>query len=236
MSQPVSQLAVTEQPHILVVDDDTRLRDLLQRYLSEQGFRVTTAVDAADARAKLTSIAFDLLVLDIMMPGETGLELTETLRSESAVPILLLTAMNETENRIAGFECGADDYLPKPFEPRELVLRINAILRRVPPPAAQPPRKVVFGEFCFDLEREELTKAGDFVRLTTAEASLLKALCRRAGEPISREDLGEESMISGNARTIDVQVTRLRRKIEADPKFPRYLQTVRGTGYVLMPD
>jgi two-component system phosphate regulon response regulator OmpR len=146
--------------------------------------------------------------------------------------------MNETENRIAGFECGADDYLPKPFEPRELVLRINAILRRVPPPppATAPPSKVTFGEFCFDLEREELTRAGSFVRLTTAEASLLKALARRAGEPITRDDLGEESMVSGNARTIDVQVTRLRRKIEADPKFPRYLQTVRGTGYVLMPD
>lgn len=236
MSQPASEHAVAEQPHILVIDDDTRLRDLLQRYLSEQGFRVTTAVDAADARAKLTSIAFDLLVLDIMMPGETGLQLTETLRRDNAVPILLLTAMNETENRIAGFECGADDYLPKPFEPRELVLRINAILRRVPPPMAQPPRKVVFGEFCFDLEREELTRAGSFVRLTTAEASLLKALARRAGQPITRDDLGEESMISGNARTVDVQVTRLRRKIEDDPKFPRYLQTVRGTGYVLMPD
>ena len=233
----MSEHALAEQPHILVIDDDTRLRALLQRYLSEQGFRVTTAVDAADPRAKLASIAFDLLVLDIMMPGETGLELTETLRRDSSVPILLLTAMNETENRIAGFECGADDYLPKPFEPRELVLRINAILRRVPPPAAAPPRtKVTFGDFCFDMEREELTRGGAFVRLTTAEASLLKALARRAGEAITRDDLGEESMVSGNARTIDVQVTRLRRKIETDPKFPRYLQTVRGTGYVLMPD
>lgn len=233
----MSEDALADKPHILVVDDDTRLRGLLQRYLSERGFRVTTAVDAADARAKLASLAFDLLVLDIMMPGESGLQLTETLRRDNPVPILLLTAMNETENRIAGFECGADDYLPKPFEPRELVLRINAILRRVPPPA--PPRersKVTFGEFCFDLEREELTRAGNYVRLTTAEAALLKALARRAGEPISRDDLGDESMASGNARTVDVQVTRLRRKIEADPKFPRYLQTVRGTGYVLMPD
>jgi two-component system, OmpR family, phosphate regulon response regulator OmpR len=226
---------LAELPHILVVDDDTRLRDLLQRYLSEQGFRVTTAVDAADARAKLASIAFDLLVLDIMMPGETGLELTETLRRDSSVPILLLTAMSETENRIAGFECGADDYLPKPFEPRELVLRINAILRRVPPPEVAE-SKVVFGAFVFDLDREELTRDGAFVRLTTAEASLLKALAQRVGEPITRDDLGTESMITGNARTIDVQVTRLRRKIEADPKYPRYLQTVRGTGYVLMAD
>ena len=233
----MKERAAAEQPHILVVDDDTRLRELLQRYLSDKGFRITIAVDAADARAKLAAFAFDLLVLDIMMPGETGLQLTETLRRDSSVPILLLTAMNETENRIAGFECGADDYLPKPFEPRELVLRINAILRRVPPPAAQPPaNKIVFGEFCFDLEREELTRAGSFVRLTTAEASLLKALARRAGVPITRDDLGEESLITGNARTIDVQVTRLRRKIESDPKFPRYLQTVRGTGYVLMPD
>jgi len=235
-NEQASQQAVAEQPHILVVDDDTRLRELLQRYLSDQGFRVTTATDAAEARAKLAALAFDLLVLDIMMPGETGLELTETLRRDSVVPILLLTAMNETENRIAGFECGADDYLPKPFEPRELVLRINAILRRVPPPAAERPSKVSFGDYCFDLEREELTCAGDFVRLTAAEASLLKALAQRPGEPITRDDLGEESMISGNARTIDVQVTRLRRKIEANPKFPRYLQTVRGTGYVLMLD
>lgn len=236
-SEQASAPSEAEQPHILVVDDDTRLRELLQRYLSDQGFRVTTAVDAAEARAKLAALAFDLLVLDIMMPGETGLELTETLRQKSAVPILLLTAMNETENRIAGFECGADDYLPKPFEPRELVLRINAILRRVPPPpTAEPPNKVIFGDYCFDLEREELTRAGDFVRLTAAETSLLKALAQRAGEPITRDDLGEESMISGNARTIDVQVTRLRRKIEANPRFPRYLQTVRGTGYVLMLD
>jgi two-component system phosphate regulon response regulator OmpR len=234
----MSEEAVAELPHILVVDDDTRLRELLQRYLSDQGFRVTTAVDAADARAKLAALAFDLLVLDIMMPGETGLQLTETLRQGNAVPILLLTAMNETENRIAGFECGADDYLPKPFEPRELVLRINAILRRVPPPptTAAPVTKVTFGEFCFDLVREELTRAGSFVRLTAGEASLLKALASRAGQAITRDDLGDESMVGGNARTIDVQVTRLRRKIEADPKFPRYLQTVRGTGYVLMPD
>lgn len=230
--------ALADKPHILVIDDDTRLRGLLQRYLSDQGFRVTTAVDAGEARAKLAALAFDLLVLDIMMPGETGLQLTEALRQGNNVPILLLTAMNETENRIAGFECGADDYLPKPFEPRELVLRINAILRRVPPPPPPPtvPSKVSFGEFCFDLEREELTRAGSFVRLTTAEASLLKALAERAGEPISRDALGEASLVSGNARTIDVQVTRLRRKIEPDPKFPRYLQTVRGTGYVLMPD
>ena len=226
--------SASEPAHILVVDDDTRLRDLLQRYLSEQGFRVTTAVDAADARAKLASFAFDLLVLDIMMPGETGLQLTQTLRRESSVPILLLTAMNETEDRIAGFESGADDYLPKPFEPRELVLRVNAILRRVPAAPPKTSSAITFGEFSFDLDREELTRAGIYVRLTTAETSLLKALARHAGEPITRQVLSDESQVSGNARTIDVQVTRLRRKIESDPKFPRYLQTVRGTGYVLM--
>lgn len=225
-----------ELSHILVVDDDTRLRDLLQRYLSDQGFRVTTAVDAADARAKLTSFAFDLLVLDIMMPGESGLELTQTLRRESAVPILLLTAMNETEDRIAGFESGADDYLPKPFEPRELVLRINAVLRRIPVAEAKAANCVTFGDFSFDLDREELTRAGAFIRLTSAETLLLKSLAQRAGQPIARQDLSEESQVNGNTRTIDVQVTRLRRKIEADPKFPRYLQTVRGTGYVLMTD
>jgi len=225
------------QAHILVVDDDQRLRELLRRYLAERGYRVSVAADAAEARAKLAGLEFDLIVLDVMMPGESGLAFTRSFRRENEAPVLLLTAMSEAADRIAGLEAGADDYLGKPFEPRELVLRINAILRRVPPPpTALPLRKVVFGNFCFDLEREELTKAGALVRLTTAEASLLKALAQRAGEPITRDDLGEESMFSGNARTIDVQVTRLRRKIEDDPKFPRYLQTVRGTGYVLMPD
>ncbi len=223
-------------PHILVVDDDTRLRELLHKYLIEQGFRVTTGANAADARAKLASIAFDLLVLDIMMPGETGLELTRELRADSAVPILLLTAMSETSDRIQGLEVGADDYLPKPFEPRELVLRINAILRRVLPEPAPQPAQVRFGDFCFDLSRDELMRDEQYVRLTASEASLLKALARQPGVPLSRDDLSAASRISGNVRTIDVQMTRLRRKIEADPKFPRYLQTVRGTGYVLKPD
>ncbi len=223
-------------PHILVVDDDTRLRELLHKYLIEQGFRVTTGANAADARAKLASIAFDLLVLDIMMPGETGLELTRELRAESAVPILLLTAMSETSDRIQGLEIGADDYLPKPFEPRELVLRINAILRRVQPEPAPQPQQVRFGDFCFDLSRDELKHDEQYVRLTASEASLLKALARQPGVPLSRDDLSTASQISGNVRTIDVQMTRLRRKIEADPKYPRYLQTVRGTGYVLKPD
>ena len=225
-----------DDPHILVIDDDTRLRELLQRYLSEQGFRVTTAKDAADARAKLVSIAFDLLVLDIMMPGETGLELTAWLRQRNRVPVLLLTAMGEIEHRISGLESGADDYLAKPFEPRELVLRINAILRRTQVPDEPPARNIRFGGFSFDLSREELTRGEVFVRLTAAEASLLKTLARQPGVPVSRETLTSESPMIGTTRAIDVQVTRLRRKIEKDPKYPRYLRAVRGVGYVLVPD
>lgn len=223
--------------HLLVIDDDTRLRDLLRRYLSEQGFRVTTATDAADARAKLRSLTFDLLIVDIMMPGESGLSLTRTLRTESQVPILLLTAMSDSGDRIEGLSSGADDYLSKPFEPRELVLRINAILRRVQQPlAAGSDRSVTFGQFSFDSDREELRRGDNMVRLTTAEASLLKALARRPGSALSREDLIAESPVIANLRTVDVQMARLRRKIEENPRFPRYLQTVRGIGYVLMLD
>jgi two-component system phosphate regulon response regulator OmpR len=223
------------EPHLLVVDDDARLRELLRRYLTEQGFRVTTAGDAAEARAKLASLAFDLLVLDVMMPGENGLDLTQSLRAESRLPILLLTAMAEPEDRINGLERGADDFLAKPFEPRELVLRIRNILQRVPQPAA-PGRDFRFGACRLDLERGELYRGSEPVHLTAAETALLLALARRAGEVVSREALSEEAQFSGNVRTVDVQVTRLRRKLEHDPKFPRYLQTVRGTGYVLRPD
>lgn len=225
-----------DAPHILVVDDDTRLRALLHQYLSDQGFRVTTAADGAEARARLEALAFDLIVLDIMMPGETGLELTRSLREGGDSPILLLTARGEIDDRIVGLESGADDYLTKPFEPRELVLRINAILRRTQEPAAPAQEKIRFGSFCFDLDREELLKGDDYVRLTAAEASLLKALARRPGVPLSRVALAAESTLIGSGRAIDVQVTRLRRKIETDPKFPRYLRAVRGVGYVLMPD
>jgi two-component system phosphate regulon response regulator OmpR len=242
--------------HILVVDDDKRLRDLIARYLSEQGFRVTVATDAAEARAKLKSISFDLLVLDIMMPGENGLDLTRALRSDSAVPILLLTAMGEVQDRIAGLESGADDYLPKPFEPKELVLRINAILKRAQPrkPAAAPAASTVrFGDFAFEVEGRRLHKGGDIVHLTEGESDLLAVLARRAGQPVSRDELAARAGSSdsddlagdhaegnvaevGASRLIDVQMTRLRRKIEDDPRFPRYLQTVRGIGYVLRPD
>lgn len=225
-----------DAPHILVVDDDTRLRELLRRYLVEQGFRVTTTPDTASARTRLRAFDFDLLVLDIMMPGETGLELTRSLRQASNVPILLLTAMGEPEDRIEGLASGADDYLPKPFEPRELVLRINSILRRALQPEEALHGAVSFGGFSFDPKRDELRRGEEFVRLTSAELSLLRALARQPGVPVSREMLTAENPIGGSPRSIDVQMTRLRRKIETDPKFPRYLQTVRGTGYVLVPD
>jgi two-component system, OmpR family, phosphate regulon response regulator OmpR len=226
------------QPHILVIDDDKRLRDLIARYLTEQGYRVTTAIHAADARAKLAGITFDMLVVDIMMPGESGLELTESLRQNSLVPILLLTAMGESSDRIAGLETGADDYLVKPFEPRELVLRISAILKRA---RARSERQtsvgaVKFGAFVFEIERRRLFKSGEPVHLTEAESELLFQLARRAGEPVSREALSPQAEDSGESRLIDVQMTRLRRKIEDDPRFPRFLQTVRGRGYVLQPD
>jgi len=227
--------ADTLPPHILVVDDDRRLRDLLRRYLTDNGYLVTTAENAADARARLSGLAFDLLVVDVMMPGESGLSLTRALRAESAVPILLLTAMGEAEDRVAGLECGADDYLPKPFEPRELLLRIGNILRRAAP--AEPPASVVrFGEFSFDPAREELRRDETVIHLTSGEAALLKLFAVHPGETLSREHLGSESRLGGGARTVDVQIARLRRKIEPDPRQPRYLRTVWGAGYVLRAD
>lgn len=222
-----------EEAHILVVDDDTRLRNLLSRFLGENGFRVTTADCAAKARQTLASLSFDMIVLDIMMPGESGLELTKSLREVDNVPIMLLTARGDPEDRINGLDIGADDYMAKPFEPRELVARIRSVLRRVPPAAAAP--EVWLGDYRFDLQREQLLDGADnVVRLTSAETRLLQVLASTPGEPITREDLTRRS--SSNPRTIDVQVTRLRRKIEPDPRAPRYLQTVRGQGYVLRPD
>ncbi len=231
---------MSDQPHILVVDDDRRLRDLIARYLGEKGYHVVTAVDAADARAKLKGLAFDLLVLDIMMPGENGLQLTAGLRQDSDVPILLLTARTEIEDRIAGFEHGADDYLTKPFEPKELVLRIQSILKRArPSKTAAPQRRVVkFGAFLFELDRRRLFRGEEPVYLTEAETDLLAQLAARAGEALSREELttAPENGEASAGRQVDVQVTRLRRKIEDDPRFPRHLQTVRGRGYLLQPD
>ena len=225
------------EPHLLVVDDDKRLRELLRRYLSDNAFRVTLAADAREARASLASFAFDLIVLDVMMPGESGIELTRALRGDMRprVPILLLTAMSEAEDRVNGLEQGADDYLAKPFEPRELVLRIRNILDRRGAPDAGA-QAVRFGLFEFDLGRGELFRAGAIVRLTSAEAVLLASLAARAGQPVSRDELALSAGFRGNIRNVDVQMTRLRRKIEPDPRYPRYLQTVRGTGYALKPE
>ncbi|OUS14647.1 DNA-binding response regulator [Rhodospirillales bacterium 47_12_T64] len=226
-------------PHLLVVDDDTRLRELLQKFLTDQGFVVTTAASAAEARSHLVSLSFDLLILDIMMPGETGLELTQSLRERDDVPILLLTAMGETGDRISGLESGADDYLSKPFEPRELVLRINAILKRIQSKPAErelPTENIIFGTFRFDVRKSQLWHNDDFIHLTDVEAALLKTLAQQSGSTVSRDELVEEGADLSNTRSVDVQVTRLRRKIEQDPKYPRYLQTVRGIGYVLKTD
>jgi two-component system phosphate regulon response regulator OmpR len=225
--------------HILVVDDDARLRALLQRFLTEQGFRVSTAENAATARAALADMAFDLLVLDVMMPGETGLELTAALRAEGQeVPILMLTARGAPDDRIAGLEQGVDDYLAKPFDPRELALRIRTILRRAAPAPAAPhslaPMQI--GNRWFDIERAELRGPDGIIRLTGGEAALMQALARRAGEILSREDIGEAlGTPDAGERAIDVQVTRLRRKVEPDPREPRFIQTIRHRGYVLRP-
>jgi len=228
---------MVEDAHILVVDDDARLRALLQRYLAGEGFRVTTAETATEARDKLRFMHPDMMVLDVMMPGESGLTLTESLRGEqgSEVPVLLLTARGAPEDRIAGFEAGADDYLGKPFEPRELVLRIRALLRRAP--SAEPAQgPVQLGTLRFDRERGELSGPDGVVRLTGGEAALLTALARKPNEVLSREEIAAAlEMDDAGERAIDVQVTRLRRKVEADPREPRFLHTVRGRGYVLKP-
>ena len=221
--------------HVLVVDDDTRLRNLLRKFLTDQGFRVTAASNAAEARAAMHGITFDLIVLDVMMPGESGLALTQTLRRKGTVPILLLTARNEPEDRIEGLDAGADDYLPKPFEPRELVARMRSILRRSRQNQDWPRAVVVLGDCRFDADRGELVCAGLPVHLTTAEQRLLGILAAEPGRPVSREDLSSRLDMDGNLRSVDVQVARLRRKIEADPKLPRFVQTVRGQGYVLRP-
>ena len=226
-----------DAPHILLVDDDARLSQLAARFLAEQGFRVTQAGSAAEARDKLRFLDFDLMVLDVMMPGETGLELTLGLRAERApdMPILLLTARDTPEDIVAGFEAGADDYLGKPFDPRVLVARIRSMLRRAQPPAA-PLGPLQLGQAKFDPARGELTLANAPVRLTGAELALLAALAARPHEILSREALAAALGLDDvNERAIDVQVTRLRRKIEPDPREPRFLHTVRGKGYTLKP-
>ena len=226
--------------HLLVVDDDERIRGLLQKFLIRHGFLVSTARDAAQARRLLGGLEFDLLVLDVMMPGEDGISLTRDLRRVMATPILLLTAKGEAQNRIEGLEAGADDYLVKPFEPKELLLRINAILRRVPQarPTETASKSLQLGAVRYDPDRGELWRGVDLVRLTATEAQLMRLFAAAPGSAIPRGrlvgDLDREA--GGGDRAVDVQITRLRRKIEDDPKQPRYLQTVRGEGYMLQPD
>ena len=232
---------MADDAHLLIVDDDERIRGLLQKFLMRSGFLVSTARDAAHARRILSGLEFDLIVLDVMMPGEDGLTLCRDLRQKLTTPIMLLTAKGETGERIAGLEAGADDYLSKPFEPKELLLRINAILRRVPAaePAVVAPKLLHLGDVRYDIERGEMWHGETQVRLTATEGQLMKIFSGQPATPISRATLVEELSRSGSQtqeRAVDVQITRLRRKIEADPKQPRYLQTVRGEGYMLAPD
>ena len=229
------------EAHLLIVDDDARIRGLLQKFLVRHGFLVSTARDAAHARRLLAGLDFDLIVLDVMMPGEDGVALTRALRAERDTPVLLLTAKGTTDDRIVGLEAGADDYLAKPFEPRELLLRIGAILRRVPAEAkaAAGPKVLTLGPVRYDLERGEMWRGEEAVRLTATEQALMRIFAARPGEPLSRaqlvSDLGRDAE-GAQERAVDVQITRLRRKIETDPRQPRYLQTVRGAGYMLAPD
>jgi two-component system phosphate regulon response regulator OmpR len=226
---------VDDLPHILVVDDDRRIRGLLQSFLVENGFRISVAATAAEAREQMRIMAFDLVVLDIMMPGETGLSLTQSLRAAgNSVPVLMLSALAEPSDRIAGLETGSDDYLTKPFEPRELLLRIRSLLRRQDQPQRQR-AEVAFGPYVFHLQRGELRKGAEPVRLTSRERELLRTLAAGAGTPVARGELTPEASEEG-ARSVDVQINRLRQKIEDDPSNPVYLQTVRGAGYVLHVD
>lgn len=228
-----SQHKYQSKPHILVVDDDGRICDLVSRYLRDHGFIAITANDAEQALKTLESFDVDALVLDVMMPGMTGMELTEKLREQGKQePVLLLTALGEIDDRITGFESGADDYLTKPFEPKELVLRLKAILKRTQK-AQRNTDMFSIGKWHFDTRHDELAQGTDIMNLTSVEAGLLRALCLSAGEVVSREELARRCGLSAGERTIDVQVTRLRRKIEEDTKSPRYLQTVRGKGYIL---
>ena len=225
-----------EAPHLLVVDDDSRIRTLITRFLSENGFRVTAAASAAEARKKLAIIDFDLLVLDVMMPGESGMEFTADLRRTSHVPILMLTARSETESRIRGLELGADDYLAKPFDPRELLLRIANILKRGTPATPKPKAgELRFGPFLWDGERDELRRDDEVVRLTDSELRLMRMFAERPGETIPRHEIVQGESALGD-RTADVQINRLRRKIETDPANPLHLVTVRGQGYRLKTD
>ena len=230
-----------DAPHVLVIDDDQRIRDLLRRFLGRNGYLVSVARDADHASRLIAGLVFDLMIVDVMMPGEDGLSFTRRVRDGVNTPVLLLTARGDADDRITGLEAGADDYLPKPFEPRELLLRVAAILRRSAPPApgAAPPRSLMLGETSYDILRGELRRGDKALRLTSTEQALMRVFSRQPNEPVSRVRLAEElGGATGEVkeRAVDVQITRLRRKIERDPKNPRYLQTVRGAGYMLTPD
>ncbi|MCA3563313.1 MAG: response regulator transcription factor [Methylocystis sp.] len=239
MSAAAVQAPPDDASHLLIVDDDTRIRSLLSQFLKANGYRVTTAESAADARRRMEGLSFDLIVLDVMMPGENGYQFAEKLRETSAVPILMLTALADINDRIRGFEMGVDDFMSKPFDPRELLLRIGSILRRVaappPPNQAAGPESVAFGRFSYNIARGELMQDGEPMKITDREREMMRLLAEAHGAPVSREALsGPDS--DANERTIDVQINRLRRKIERDPANPLYLQTVRGSGYRLIVD
>ncbi len=238
MSEASTPRVPDEAPHLLVVDDDSRIRTLIARFLTENGFRVTVAQAADEARKKLAIIDFDLLVVDVMMPGESGMDLTASVRRSSAVPILMLTARAETESRIRGLELGADDYLAKPFDPRELLLRINNILKRgavATPVARSDDGTLRFGPYVWDGTRDELRRGDEVVRLTDSELRLMRMFAERPGETIPRHEIVQGESALGD-RTADVQINRLRRKIEIDPANPHHLVTVRGQGYRLKTD
>lgn len=230
---PIPIPPADDAPHLLVVDDDRRIRDLLSRFLSTEGYRISTADSTAMARAKLSSLSFDLLVLDVMMPGENGFDFARDIRKTSAVPILMLTARDGAESRITGLEIGADDYVAKPFEPRELALRIANILKRAKPAATPPPESVRFGPFVYHIARAELRRGEEVIRLTDREREMLTVLASAPGETVPRAALAGNGG-SVNERAVDVQVNRLRRKIEVDPTNPLFIQTVRGIGYRLV--
>jgi two-component system, OmpR family, phosphate regulon response regulator OmpR len=221
-----------DAPHILLVDDDRRIRDLLSRFLANEGYRVTTAMSASDARAILNGLHFDLLILDVMMPGETGFDLARFIRKSSTVPILMLTARHEAEARIEGLQIGADDYVAKPFEPRELALRIGNILKRTARPPMEALEQVAFGPYVYHLGRGELRQGEEIVHLTDRERDMLRILAENPGETVPRGALTGNGTV--NERAVDVQINRLRRKIEHDPTSPLYLQAVRGIGYRLV--
>jgi two-component system phosphate regulon response regulator OmpR len=238
MNEPARVDIADHAHHILVVDDDRRLRELLARFLTQHGYRVTTAASAAEAQAMSESLVFDALVLDVMMPGENGFDYARRVRRESQVPILMLTAQADPSDRVTGLEIGADDYLAKPFETRELILRLSNIIKRAAPsqPAEAPaaPEAIRFGPFAYRFDRGELRRDEETIRITDREREILNILGQSGGGNVSREDLAGGT--GANERTVDVQINRLRRKIEVDPANPVFLQTVRGIGYRLLVD